>query len=267
MKNLFTFFILSAISIIFLGQNSFGQETNIDDFENMTFEAELNKGSYLLSEPIFVKFKFANQTGLPKTSYSPVFIHESTLKVKFGDKISSFENLSSINGVPAVRFPRVFQPNEFTTREELFNSAFVGAFFPEVGNYQLQFILRSADGDKIIKSDIINIEIKNPQGTNKKAYDFLIKHKEYFGLSSWIFPEKAGQSLLEIFVKNYGETVYGELAIHSLGNIYFNQGELNKSQVEFEKLKFSNHKIIADEAKDLLKKIEICNMNKNAVKN
>lgn len=262
MKNLSAFFILSVISIIFLRQNLFGQEVIPDNFENMTFQVELDKGSYLLSEPVFVKFKFLNQTGISQTSYSPAFIHESKLKVKSKDKSLLFESLSSINGVPAVRFPRVFQPNEFIIREELLNSAFVGAFFSEAGTYQLQFILSSSDGDKIIESNVIEIEIKNPQGVNKKAFNFLTKHKEYFGLSSWIFGEREGQGLLETFVNNYGETVYGELAIHSLGSIYFNRGEFNKAQIEFEKLKFSNHKIIADDATKFLKEIEICNIEK-----
>ncbi len=105
MKKLISLFVLVMANLAVFAQTSVVQETGRDDFEKMTFEVELDKNSYVMFEPIFVKFKFSNQTGVPQTTYSPSFLQESKLRVNFNGKTSVFEHLSSING-PGVRFSR-----------------------------------------------------------------------------------------------------------------------------------------------------------------
>jgi hypothetical protein len=248
--------MLVLISSIVVAQTVTKQNQKIkDNFGKMTFEVELNKNKYVLLEPIYIKFKFSNQTKNPQPTYSPVFIQESKLRVSSDGEVVEFNQLSSITNKP-FRLNRIFQPGEVLISNEVISSAFAGVFFPKPGNYQIQFVLSSSDGNKTIESNTIDIVIEEPTGINKEAYDFMIRHNEYFGMSSWNNGGPAEISLLEKFVNKYDESSYGEIAISNLGYLYLNQGELDKAQVEFEKLKFSNSKLLAEEAKSALVEIE-----------
>lgn len=247
MKTLFGLLILTVAGIITYTQTEAGETTSQDDFEKMTFEVEFSKNNYVLFEPIFVKFKFSNQTGSPQTTYQPSFLQESKLKVNFNGRTSVFEHLSSVNG-PGIRFPGDVPSLGFSISDEMLNSPSVGIFFPEPGNYQLQFVLHSAGRDKTIKSNIIKITIEKPAGIDNDAFKFMRKHHEFFGLSSWTPDSNESLTLLEKFIRKYGQSVYGETAISSLGIFYLARGEFEKAKVEFEKIKSSNNTIIAREA-------------------
>ncbi len=253
MKKIFLLFTAIIIVLAFT-QTSFLQEGNNNGFERMTFEVSLDKNSYVLLEPVFVKFKFSNQTGIPQIADSPVFIEESKLKVSFKGKTTIFNELSSGVGKP-FRFPSAFQPNGFSSSEEIIASAFTGFFFSEPGNYQIQFVLRSSDGSKFIESNVIELQIMHPQGINKGAFDFMKRNKNFFGMSSWNPKGKEEETLLEWFVNNYGQSAYGEVAISNLASLYLSKGDIDKAHREFEKVKDSNHKSIADDAKNSLAKI------------
>ena len=225
------------------------QEKNFrkDDFDKMRFEAVLDKNSYLQSEPAFVEFTFSNPTLMPLITYEPDFIKESKLKISFKGKTSTFDFPSSVSG-PGIRFSGAFQPNKSLKGEGVISSAFAGYFFPENGKYQIQFILRSSDGAKFLESNVINLEIKIPEGINKDAVDFLNEHKDFFFLSSWSPNNKQQEDLLEKFVAKFGQSVYGELAIIDLGYFYLSKSEFDKAQREFEKLKISRNSLISKEA-------------------
>lgn len=256
MKNILGVFLVLMLSVFALAQTSVTKTSKKDGFKKMSFEVNVDKNNYLLYEPVFVAFKFTNKTEVPQTTDSPSFIHESKLRINFEGAVTVFEHLSSTNGIPGVRFPSIFRPDEFSTSKEIISPSLVRTFFPESGNYQLQFVLFSSDGTQMIESNVIEVEIRNPQGINKEAFDFLQKHNSYFGMSSWAYGGKDGEELLAEFVSKYSQSVYGEIAINSLANIYLGKGELDKAKAEFEKNKSSNQEIIADEAKKSLAEIE-----------
>jgi hypothetical protein len=82
------------------------------------------------------------------------------------------------------------------------------------------------------------------------------KHEDFFGMSSWAHDGEKSEPLLKTFVDKYGQSVYGELAISSLGSIYLaGRGDLEKASIQFEKIRASKHKVIADEAKRSLAEI------------
>ncbi len=256
MKKVTCVLVLALISAIVFGQTSVVQNTGKDDFEKMTFEVGLNKNSFVISEPIFIKFKFSNHTGVPQMTYSPAFIGESELKVSSRSKTLTHRNLSAFNGISGVRFPLTVPPAWVSTKDEILTSPFTGYIFPISGEYQLQFILRSSGSEKTIKSNIINITIEKPTGINKDALDFMKEHQEFFGLSSWTDDGKNSLALLQEFVSKYDQSAYGEPAISALADIYESKNELDKAQIEFEKIKSSKNKLIADEANKALENIK-----------
>jgi hypothetical protein len=255
MKKIISLFILTIGILVMFGQNSNAQEARRDNFENMTFEVELSKESYVLLEPVYVNFKFSNKTGTAQKADSPYFMQESKLLVTANGKTSVFEHLSSGGAIPAVRFPTVFKPGTFSSSAEIFGPAFAGAFFPEPGVYRVQFVLRSSDGGRTIASNSIDVEITEPAGLDKEALEFMRTNKEFFGMSTWV-TGRDSEALLETFVNKYSNTVYGELAINSLGHVYLGKGDLEKASIEFEKIKNSRNPNLKKDAAASLVDIE-----------
>jgi hypothetical protein len=255
MKKIIYVLFVTIINVIVFGQNTVVQNNDRDNFEKMTFEVLLNKSSFVISEPIFINFKISNQTESQQKIYAPDFIRESKLKVISVDKTLVFDHLSPLS-VDGISFPAVVPPNWTSFKDEMFNSSFTGYFFPESGKYKLQFVLHNPGMEKFIESNIIEITIEKPNGINKDALDFMTKHQDFFGLSSWAGDGKNSLVLLEEFVSKYSQSAYGELAISSLADMYKSKNDLSKAQTEFEKIKTSDNKLIADEATKALGEIK-----------
>lgn len=261
MKNLLGLFVLTLGCIGVLAQTSALQSTSRDDFENMTFGAELGKNNYLRSEPIFVKFRFSNQSGMPQTTYLPSFLSDCKLLVTFGGITRKFDLVSSVGG--GVKLPGSVPPNWFLTADEVLDSSLAGKVFPEPGNYKLQFVLQSWGRGKSINSGVIEVTIGDPTGLDKEAFEFMRQHHDFFGLSSWTPDVEANLKLLVRFVEKFGRSSYGEMAISSLGNFYLARGEFVKAEAQFEKIRLSENLIMAKEANRLLADIDRKKKRKN----
>ena len=99
-------------------------------------------------------------------------MRDSKLKVRSNGRTSVYEHFSSVNG-GGVRLPGTVPPNWFSTSDDFLNPPSVGIYFPEPGDYQIQFVLRDWGGEKIIESKVVDITIEKPSGVNKKAFDFM----------------------------------------------------------------------------------------------
>lgn len=254
MKKIFCLILLTTVNLVSFAQNSMVEKKSSSNFEKMSFEVSLDNDNYMPLEPMFAKFSFANKTSDELITEIPNFLQETKIRVGFDRKIRDINYLGSVIG-NGIRFPSTFKPNEIYEKEEMLGPS-VGWHFTEKGTYQLQFILRSADGSHTLESNLIEIEIREPQGKDKEAFNFLNKHRDFFGLSSWFPEKKECENLLETFVNKYSQSVYGELAISSLGDTYFSKGEFDKAKAEFEKISSSDNKYIADNAKRSLTEIE-----------
>lgn len=230
-------------------------------FDKLTFEVELNKNSFLPFEPLLVKFKVFNQTKLPLAADNPQFLRDSVLKVTNSNgRIIEVNSLITSQGraLPLPGQIPILQPLQ--SYEEIKIPAIDSNVFSEPGKYKLQFILYG--GTKPLESNVIEVAIEIPLGIDKDAFDYLNKN----GKNVWFAPSFRENcfNLLRNFVDMYGESTYGKYAIKSLASYYFYKGELDKAQTEFEKIKDSQNKVIAEEAKRSLAEIE---NKKTALKN
>lgn len=223
-------------------------------FDGMRFEVALDKSTYVLSEPLMVSFRLTNETDAIKHLYPPNFVHDSVLLVRHGGETSTIGSLSNNTG-GSYRFERILRPMETIAVVESFGSGLAHAFFPEPGTYQVQFVLHSGNALETITSNRVSVTIQSPVGLDKDAFDFMQKHQDFFGLSSWGPTNEKTRSLLEAFVGMYGESVYGEDAILSLGTCYLVREEFDKAKAELEKIQVSKRESIATEAKRLLAEI------------
>lgn len=243
------------VGLVTVAQDHGVKEKTEDGFENMTFQVVLDKDTYILMEPAYVKLKFSNQTQKPQTTYPPFFPSDTAIRVNSDGKVREFTFAFVSFGKPNPFFPIVYQPG--AVYEEVLNLNTNG-FFPVPGNYQVQFVLGGAAGAKTISSNIINVTITEPLGLDKEAYEFLKKYEKSNIFLGWIHVAPGEKSMiptLEEFVFHYSQTPYGDLAIYHLGRKYQSKGDLDKAMAEFEKLKFSNKKYIADLADQAIKEV------------
>jgi len=252
MRMVVAVFIIMVFGLAALSQTAISPKT--DDFNKMSFDVTFDRASYLPVEPVFVTFRFSNPAEAAAISDTPNFLQEARVEVNFNGKTKEINWLSSVTG-GGIRFPRTFKSGEFYESKEMLGPIF-GWHFTEPGKYEIQFVLRSSDGTRSIRSKILYLTIEDATGINGQALEFLRKHDKYFGSSSWVFSERDAIDLLETFVREYETSVYGELGTLSLAYSYLGKKELERAKFEFEKISSSGNKMIADDAKRSIADIE-----------
>jgi len=220
----------------------------------MSFSVTLDKQSYLPREPIYATFQFSNRTNSSLRVREPNFLGESGIMFATEEGAKEISTLSII-GNPGIRFSGRFAPGHTITKEEMLGLHVVG-HFSQAGIYDLEFFLRDSTGSKLIKAPRIKVEIRHAEGVHKEALDFMNEHEDFFGLSSWTILNDTHQNLLETFVSRFGGSVYGELAVSSLGSFYLANGKFDEAQALFQKLRNSPHRTMSDDAVRNLKDID-----------
>lgn len=249
------FIPLILFTCIAVSQTSQGRA---NDFTKMTFDAALEKTTFKELEPIDVRFKFSNKTDGPLTTLTPDFLSYAEIKVT-GNGRNEVIEISMVRPNTR-RFPRTFQSGDSIEEKMILNTN-LDLLFPYPGSYKVQFVLGDGKGTKAIESKPIEIVVDEPTGIDREAFDFINRYQKLSNYPQVLFSwsdqtDEKGKNLLVAFVEKYSQTVYGEFATQSLGNLYLVNGELEKAKAEFEKLKDSEHKTIVEDAKRNLLAIE-----------
>lgn len=252
------FFALIIINTYGLAQSSELKSEPNAGFKKLSFEVELNKTTYLPFEPIFVKFTLSNQTNNSLAIDPPEFLLHSSLKIT-NPQNKTILIARIMNGTGGgERLPGPIpklQPRQFYEEEAM--PAINPEVFSASGHYQLQFVLRNPYGGvETIESNTVDITIKKPSGINKEAYNFLEKNGKDIWFLKMLLEDEKGIEILKIFVEKHSQSDYGEYAIYALGNEYYLKRDYNKAQIEFEKIKFSNNKFLANMVNKSLDVIE-----------
>lgn len=243
MKKIISLLVLTIVNLLALTQSFEAQEKSKDNFTR-TLEVRLEKSNYVLFEPLFAKFKYTH----PSTDGIPCILQTAMMKVNFQGTVREFPSLSTSQGCPQALPSRNKMP-EYITREEEGSLAGVESFFPQPGNYKIQFFLYGAT------SELIDVTIEEPAGIDREALNFLNKYENPLSFY-WVFTEKDGITQLQTFVNKFSESAYGEIAAYQLGLTYFNKGEFDKAKIEFEKLRNGKNKFIARNAVNSLRDVE-----------
>jgi len=252
MRATFLLCLVMAIGPLAIAQSS--ETARNAGFDKLSFEVEPAKKNYLPFEPLVLMFKVTNETPTPLAAEPPEFLLDSTLRVETPEgKVQEISGLSLNTGRPQQLPgpPTIVQPLQ--SYEEVAAPALSPDLLAEPGVYRLQFVLYG--GKTPIESNVIEVIIEAPQGADEGAFSYLSKT----GKSVWfdaIYQDKNGVASLIMFVEQYGASVYGEYAIASLGNYYRSVGEIDKAVAEYEKIRFSDNKLIARIADHSLAAIE-----------
>jgi hypothetical protein len=99
-----------------------------------------------------------------------------------------------------------------------------------------------------LESSALDIEIREPSDADMDALMCLGRFDNPLSFQ-WVVNNNNGESLLEDFVQNHGQSLYGEFAIQYLAFSHLAKGNLEKAQKEFEKIKFYKREQVAEAAK------------------
>ena len=252
MKWILSLLVTSITSVVCFGQDlSPTVQTARDQFDQFNFEVQLNKERYILGEPVIVRFALRNSTRGPRSTYAPEFLKESKMVVRARSSTKIHQNLTAPVGKPVRMLDRL-DAGGMIVAEDLIAPAFVMAFFPEPGKYRIQVVLSNTAGDKDLKSNVIEVEFDTPVGIDGDAFEYMQRHKDFFGLSSWTDNGNNGFSLLQKFAIDFEPSVYGDLAISSLASIYATRGEFESARHQLEKLQSSRSSFFSKHANDRL---------------
>lgn len=224
-----------------------------DDFNKLSFSVEFGKDVFIPLEPVFVKAKISNNTDKSlHLSGMPDFKRISIEVMSEKDSSKIFNSLFLI-GPDRPGFRTTLDSGQ-EINENLLLKVNLDEMFPRTGQYKIRFILdngRDGDDRKVVTSDIKEITIKEPFGIDKEAVEFLRKNQGP-SLFWWRTDcekqvlSQSGKSLLDVFAENYGETVFGEYAIYEKGLNYLSNNELEKAEIEFQKIKETKNFYISE---------------------
>ncbi len=229
-----------------------------DKFNKLSFNVELNKSEYLPLEPIFIQMKVSNETDKPLSLPSIPDFKRLFVEI-ISDGVNRTVGSLFLIGPGRSSFPVILKKGQSLKNTAVLETN-LSKMFPKCGQYRVRFVLDNGRSEELlreIKSDVKEITIKEPTGIDRESVEFLRSNLDQpSDTLFWWKNQSEERELLETFVQKYGQSKIGEYAIFQLGISYSNGGKLEKAQAEFEKVKNSGNKYIADNANEALVEIE-----------
>lgn len=231
---------LGCISVILLLglslQLATSNVTNAQTTNLLKFEISSPKRSYLQREPVPLRMAISNQTS------EAIFFSGN---LEFGANINLFmlvngvevrwNGASSVIDSPAVH-NEVLQEGRNKEVQKLIKEDFVERLFPNPGRYEFRAEFTYSDlslGEaerKTISSNSIIIQIEEPRGRDRLAYDFL---KNVIGPATRLGSRNEEVQARRHFANNFRTSVYWPYNIFDLANIYLSQDQYEDAENEF----------------------------------
>ncbi|MCA1589672.1 MAG: hypothetical protein LC734_04630 [Acidobacteria bacterium] len=127
-------------------------------------------------------------------------------------------------------------------------------FFPSAGKYQIKLVVRDATRSHAVESNTVEIEIREPNGSNRDAYNFVRSS----GFAESLFTGdrfNIVRSILEQVQTRFPNSPYAKNAIFVLGEKHFIRGELRKALQHLIRLEHDNDFFFAERVRTYLAKI------------
>lgn len=198
----------------------------------LTFEVSTRRNSYILREPIEFNLKLSNQRQVPVKSGSILQLRDTNILVRneAGEskkwEINKFYIGGRVDGIVEML------PGRKMESEELLDGNLAEMMFSRPGRYEVQaeYVYESYRPQReTIKSvsTTFTINILEPKGIDKQAYDFL---KEIYEPALRQSDSSPTIELEQNFVDTFGKSVYAKYMILELASIY--RGEDKKKALK-----------------------------------
>ena len=252
--------ITIMLSLLFLSSNpeSFAQEQGNrreSSFSDLTLGITAPKEVFNQLEPIPLIVSLSNKTDRPvlghlTLKFAANYVHLFVRQVG-GDK-RRIENLSMIQPLIGA-YPQKILPGSVLQEKQLVDLE-LDKIFPYPGEYQLQARLLDIDGKKTIESNLLRIQILEPTGLDRQAFDFIKNNgnPSYFLNGYDRVVDNKPLTILEEFVSRFSGTAYGDYAIFQLAGVYFAKEDYEKAIKHLEKLANKSDFAFAERAREFL---------------
>lgn len=257
-KKIYKQTIILVACLLFVLDVNAQSEFMKDDFDKLSFSVQTNKSDYFPLEPILLRFEVSNTTEEDLKLNTRPDPKRISVEITFNGIVKSFSSPFLI-GPGRSGLGDLFEKGQILNKDVLLDT-YLDEMFPEYGKYQVSIILNNGRDDEMkasTRSNTFEITIKKPTGINKAAIEFLRQNQNQ---SLFWWKEKndeasiasTGKPLIENFANKYSKSVFGEYAALLLGQHYSNSGEIERAKIEFEKIKGSSNKYVAENAKERL---------------
>ncbi|MGI8639073.1 MAG: hypothetical protein ACR2MG_03885 [Pyrinomonadaceae bacterium] len=228
----------------------------------LTLEVSTPQRKYVLNEPFLLDFKLSNQTTVPITwNGIPMLGARDVVAItrsEDGNEIKWDGRRSSIDGFMDTE---IMESNKNKEIQNLIYGGILDHIFPQPGRYQLRIEFRYLDlsygqkQDVTIISNPIMIEITEPRGKDRLAYDYL---KNIYEPVDRRLKTEELIPLQQRFVDNFSDTVYGKYMTFKLAENYMLTKQYKKAEDEFYKISdidFYYSKRVDDQLRELAGKL------------
>lgn len=238
------------------------EPSKILPFTELTLELEVPTRALLQLQPISVVLKQRNRTNRPISGYDsigfrglPIYFYVEKADTLVRSQITKLDLLSGLTGI----IHSEVQPGADIEAKEWI-ALNLSKHFSEPGIYKIQAVLANATRDQYIESNTITIEIREPTGTDRLAYN-LIKNSSFqdYLYSGAEFDRT--KITLEGLNALYPNSPYARSASFVLGETYFHDRQFARALTNLLRLENDKGFIFAEKVRKYLTEIRRINPN------
>lgn len=249
--------LFSTGIILITGQTQQSQPSpsQIRPFTDLTLEISLLERRLMPLQPIPLVIKQSNNTNQSVLGYKSIgFFAPLDLYVQRNGNAQrvKIDQLTLIRGYYAFKNVEIKSGESSEAKEWI--TLELNKYFPEAGTYELQAVLFNADRTQSIESNTVIIEIQEPSGVNRNAYN-LIKNSSF---QNYLFSGaefNKVKNTLETITTRFPDSAYAKNSFFLSGEIYFHRKQYPKALVNLLRLENDNSFIFADKVKNYLTEI------------
>ena len=263
-KSILVFFAVLALvflqSIIFIKtQTSQAQQSNpeVRPFTDLTLEISTTKDSLVPLKPIPIIIKQSNKTNQPVFGYDYMRFGYAPLNL-YIQKLGDAERKRVVSLTPLrsyiSQYKNIIIPAGDSREWKEWLAFELNQYFPEPGTYQLQMVLLNPGGTQSVKSNTIEIEIKEPIGVDREVYNLIKKYPRPDSLFTGMdFNET--KDVLEAIATKFPNNAYAKNSTFLLGQSNFYRKQYTQALGRLMKLENDKDFIFAEKVKKYLKEI------------
>lgn len=222
------FLFVAGFTAIILFQHLHSKTVEAQNQATLTLQVSASQNRYLQLEPIPFNFKLSNQTTIP-IKWDGMIIDGTLVfdkNVNFlvrGDDNNIIRHTGIDHSIDMITAGEVSLIGKNKEVKNLLSGNLLESLFPQPGSYQLQFEFTYRDftygqrRDVTILSNPVMIEITEPRGRNKLAYDYLKNVYEPVNRRGKVNDKI---QVRQHFVDNFNDSVYGKYLTFNLASSY-----------------------------------------------
>ena len=250
---------VSLAFVLLISASTTAQRADWYGFKDLTLEIATPKRSYLQLQPVPLILTLSNRTDRVLNGHAALQFSAHYVRLSVRREGADWREAGQVTGLYAMVYPqaRAMSPGDKFTANEIL--AFrTEEIFPGPGTYELKARLRCSDGSQLVESQPITIRIREPEGQDLEAYNFLREQTkpELFFTGFGSVRDNRAEETLETFVTQFSDTAYGDYATYLLGQVRFVKKDFTSARAQFERLANNRDFVFADRVRDYLAKID-----------